>query len=214
MKIGILGSGEVGRALGSGFAGIGDDVKIGSRDPQKPEVAEWVRKTGDRASSATFAETAAWCDLAVLATLWSGTESALRLADAAHLRGKVVIDLVNPLLFEPGKPPALAVGHTDSAGEQIQRWLPESHVVKAFNTVGHAHMVNPDFPGGPPDMFLCGDDKQAKATVGEICRKFGWGVVDVGGIQGARLLEPMCLVWIGETMRTGSPNHAFKLLRK
>jgi predicted dinucleotide-binding enzyme len=214
MRIGILGSGDVGRALGSGFAGLGEEVMIGSRDPHKPEVLEWARKTGGGASSGTFADAAAFADIAVLATLWSGTENALRLAGDGNLRGKVVIDVTNPLVFAPGRPPALALGHTDSGGEQVQRWLPESRVVKAFNTVGRAHMVHPDFPGGPPDMFICGNDDAAKAAVAGICTRFGWPSIDIGGIEGARLLEPLCILWVIHGTRSGSWNHAFKLLRK
>jgi predicted dinucleotide-binding enzyme len=214
MRIGILGSGEVGRALGKAFAGLGHEVKIGSRDPGKVELAEWVRTAGAAASAGTFEEAAAFGEVAVLATLWSGTESALRLAGAENLRGKVVIDATNPLVFAPGKPPGLALGHTDSGGEQVQRWLPGARVVKAFNTVGHAHMVQPDFPGGPPDMFICGNDDDARRQVGDICRQFGWSVVDLGGIEGARLLEPLCILWVLHGIRSSSWNHAFKLLRK
>jgi predicted dinucleotide-binding enzyme len=214
MRIGILGSGGVGRALGGGFAAAGHEVKIGSRDPHKPEVVDWVRQTGAAASSGSFADTAAFAEVAVLATLWSGTESALDLAGAANLAGKVVIDVVNPLVFLPGQPPALALGHTDSAGEQIQRWLPAARVVKAFNTVGSAHMVHPDFPGGPPDMFICGNDEAAKRTVADLCAQLGWPTIDLGGIEAARLLEPMCIVWVLHGIRSGSFNHAFKLLRK
>jgi predicted dinucleotide-binding enzyme len=214
MRIGILGSGDVGRALGTGFVGLGDEVKIGSRDPQKAELQEWVRQTGGGASSGTFAEAAAFAELAVVATLWSGTEHALQLAGAANLRGKVVMDVTNPLVFAPGQPPTLALGNTDSAGEQVQRWLPESRVVKAFNTVGHAHMVHPDFPGGPPDMFLCGNDEAARAEVAGICKRFGWASIDLGGIESSRLLEPMCIVWLLYGMRGGGWDHAFKLLRK
>jgi predicted dinucleotide-binding enzyme len=214
MRIGILGSGEVGRALGKGFAGLGHEVKIGSRDPHKVELAEWVRTSGAAASAGTFEEAAEFGEVVVVATLWSGTEDALRLAGPERLRGKVVIDVTNPLVFTPGQPPSLALGHTDSAGEQVQRWLPGARLVKAFNTVGHAHMVRPDFPGGPPDMFICGNDDAAKQQVAGFCRDFGWGVIDIGGIEGSRLLEPMCIGWVLYGIRSGSWNHAFKMLRK
>ena len=106
------------------------------------------------------------------------------------------------------------VGFSDSAAEQIQRWLPDAKVVKAFNIIGHAHMVNPQFLGGPPDMFICGNDTAAKKVVGDICRAFGWNVIDIGGIQGARLLEPLAMLWITVALGTKQGNHAFKLLRK
>ena len=111
-------------------------------------------------------------------------------------------------------PPTLFVGTTDSLGEQIQRLIPNARVVKAFNTVGHAHMFRPSFPGGPPDMFLCGNDDGAKKTVAGIVEEFGWSVVDLGGIESSRYLEAMCMIWVLYGIRTNSWNHAFKLLRK
>lgn len=187
---------------------------MGSRDPKSEKVRTWVSKTGGRASAGTFAETAAFADLAVLATLWSGTQSAIRLADPRNLAGKIVIDATNPLVFQEGAPPALALGHNDSGGEQVQRWLPQSKVVKAFNMIGHAHMFRPQFPGGPPDLFYCGDDAAAKKTVDEILVAFGLAPFDIGGIAGARYLEPLCILWVLYGIRTNGWSHAFKVLRK
>jgi hypothetical protein len=172
-----------------------------------------VARAGARASAGTFAEAAAHAEVAVLATLWAGTENALRLAGPQNLAGKVVMDATNPLDFGH-MPPRLALGHSDSGGEQVQRWLPGARVVKAFNIVGNAHMVRPQFPGGPPDMFICGDDQAAKRTVGEICAALGWPVNDLGGLEMARYLEPFAMVWIVHGFRSNSWNHAFKLLRK
>ncbi|HEY6224599.1 MAG TPA: hypothetical protein VIW26_12505 [Gemmatimonadales bacterium] len=147
--------------------------------------------------------------------MWSGTENVIRLAGPDNFAGKVVIDTTNPLDSSHGPPPRLAVGFDDSAGEQVQRWLPQARVVKAFNIVGNAFMVQPQFPGGPPDMFICGNDAAAKQTVTDICRSFGWpGALDLGGIEMARYLEPLAMVWIVYGFGTGSWNHAFKLLRK
>jgi len=212
MKIAILGTGEVGKALAAGFLERGDDVMMGSRESDKPRA--WAAQAGPRASGGTFSEAAAWGHAAVLATAWSGTENALRLAEPKALAGKLVVDATNPLIFAPGQPPALALGHTDSGGEQVQRWLPSSKVVKAFNIVGHAHMIHPDFPGGPPDMFFCGNDASAKGTVEKILADFGWASIDIGGIEGARLLEPMCILWVLYGLRGGGWDHAFRLLRK
>ncbi|MBI4503303.1 MAG: NAD(P)-binding domain-containing protein [Gemmatimonadetes bacterium] len=215
MNVGILGTGDVGRTLGSGFAALGRDVKLGSRDSANDKLKKWVAETGPRASGGTFADAATFGEVLVLATLWSGTENAIRQAGPKHFAGKVVLDATNPLVFKPNSPPGLALGHTDSGGEQVQRWLPDARVVKVFNTVGHAHMINPSFPGGPPDMFICGNDEGAKRVVIDICKAFGWpGTIDLGGMEGARLLEPMCIVWVLYGLRTGEWNHAFKMLKR
>ena len=177
-------------------------------------MRQWVAANGPRASAGTFAEAAEHAEVAVLATLWAGAENAIRLAGPERLAGKVVIDAVNPMVFKPNAPPELGIGRTDSAGEQAQRWLPAARVVKAFNIVGQAHMVHPQFPGGPPDMFICGNDAEAKRVVTELCAELGWPTIDIGGIEGARLLEPLSLLWVAYAMRTGSANHAWKLLRR
>ncbi|HET7234182.1 MAG TPA: NADPH-dependent F420 reductase [Longimicrobium sp.] len=213
MKIGILGSGVVGQSLGRGFAARGDEVVIGTREGGGDKLREWVAGTEGRGRAGTFAEAAGFGEIAVLATRWDGTENALRLAGAQNLAGKVVIDVTNPLDFSTGAP-RLALGFNDSGGEQVQRWLPDSRVVKAFNIITAAEMVNPDFPCGPPTMFICGDDEGAKETVTGICRDFGWEVVDNGGIDGARLLEPLAMLWIMHGIRSRAWSHAFKLLRK
>jgi len=214
-NIGVLGTGSVGQALGAGFAALGHDVMMGSRDPGKEAVKAWVAGVGGRGRAGTFAEAARFGEVIVLATLWSGTEGALRLAGPESLRGKVVMDATNPLAAgKPGEPPGLERGHADSGGEQVQRWLPGARVVKVYNTVGNPHMVNPQFPGGPPDMFLCGDDPAARETVAGFVRSFGWNPVDLGGLEGARLLEPLAMLWIAYAFRTGTWNHAFKLLRR
>lgn len=210
-RIGVLGSGDVGRALASGFIGLGHEVKIGSRDPQKLQA--WAESAGERASTGTFEATAQFGDILVLATLGVATADAIRMAGIGNFDGKVVIDTTNPLDFSTGKP-QLSMGHDDSLGESIQRLLPNARVVKCFNTVGNAHMVHPQFPGGPPDMFLCGNDADAKKIVSQICEHFGWGVIDIGGIEGSRHLEPMCMVWVLHGMQTKSWNHAFKMLKK
>lgn len=214
MKVGILGTGDVGKALGDGFIKYGHSVMIGSRDPQSEKVQQWVKRQGEAASAGSFEEAAKFGELIVLAVSWSGCENAIRLAGAYHMAGKTVMDVTNPLVFEPGKPPSLALGRTDSGGEQVQRWLPDAHVVKVFNIVGNAHMVDPDFPGGPPDMFICCNDSKAKKEVEEICNQFGWPVIDIGGIEGSRELEPLCILWVKYAMQNGSRDHAFKLLRK
>jgi len=211
VRVGVLGSGDVGRALAKGFAGLGHDVKVGSRDPQK--LAEWKETAGPHISTGTFAEAARFGDIVVLATLGVATEDAIRLAGIDAFDGKVVIDTTNPLDFSQGVPPKLAIGHTDSLGEVIQRLLSRARVVKAFNTVGNALMVNPPF-SAQPDMFICGNDEDAKKIVTQICKHFGWGVVDLGGIEASRYLEAMCMVWVLHGFRSGTWTHAFKLLHR
>jgi 8-hydroxy-5-deazaflavin:NADPH oxidoreductase len=213
MNIGILGTGDVGRVLGAAWVTLGHDVMMGSRDPGQQKVKDWVAKTGPRAASGTFADAARHAAIAIVATRWDGTENALALARAENLAGKVVIDATNPLDFS-STPPSLAVAGADSGGERVQRWLPAAKVVKAFNTVGNAHMFRPDFPGGPPDMIICGNDAGAKQVVSRLLSEFGWPVLDLGGIQSSRYIEALAMIWILEYFNTKNGNHAFKLLRK
>ncbi|MDQ4013744.1 MAG: NAD(P)-binding domain-containing protein, partial [Thermoproteota archaeon] len=189
MNIGILGSGDVGRRLGDGLITFGHKVKIGTREPGKLDLQRWINNHGqEKAAAGTFAEATSFGDeLIFLATLWDGASNAIKMANIKNFTGKIVIDVTNPLDFSKGMPPRLAVGHTDSAGETVQRLLPESKIVKALNTVGNLQMVNPDFQGGPPTMFVCGNDKDAKKTVADsILTPFGWETIDIGGIEGSR----------------------------
>lgn len=212
MKVGVLGTGDVGKALGNGFLALGHEVKLGSRDAGK--AGAWAKAAGGRASAGSFAETAAFGEVLVLATLGVAATQALDLAGPQHFKDKLVIDTTNPLDFSAGFPPRLAITGYDSGGEQIQRALPGARVVKAWNTVGHAHMFRPQFPDGPPDMFICGNDAAAKQQMKGILDQFGWGTVDVGNIEAARYLEAMCLVWVLYGASGNTWNHAFKLLRK
>jgi 8-hydroxy-5-deazaflavin:NADPH oxidoreductase len=217
MNIGILGSGDVGRRLGDGLIALKHKVKIGTREPGKRDLQQWINNHGqEKAAVGTFAEAASFGDdLIFLATLWDGAPNAIKTANVKNFTGKIVIDVTNPLDFSKGVPPKLTVGHTDSAGETVQRLLPESKIVKALNTVGNIQMINPDFQGGPPTMFVCGNDKDAKKTVADsILTPFGWETIDIGGIEGSRLLEPLAMLWIIYYLKTNTGNHAFKLLRK
>lgn len=214
MKIGVLGTGDVGRALGKGFATLGHEVRMGAREAGNEKAAAWAKEMGAKASAGTFAEAAAFGDVIVLATLGVANEHVLRSAGLERFRGKILIDATNPLDFSRGVPPRLAITGEDSGGEQVQRLLPEARVVKAFNIVGNPFMFRPEFPGGPPDMFIAGNDEGAKKEVTTILRDFGWPTVDIGGIEGSRYLEAMCMVWVLSAVRGGSWNQAFKMLRK
>lgn len=214
MKVGIVGSGDVAKALGAGFLELGHEVMLGSRTPEGEGLVAWKGRVGVRASTGTFAHAAAFGEMLVLATHGVDNENAIRLAGPKQFAHKVVIDTTNPLNFTSSHLPVLAYGWSDSAGERVQRLLPDAHVVKAFNTVGNAHMFRPIFPGGPPDMFYCGNDAASKKGVGEWLRSFGWNPVDIGGIEGARLLEPMCILWVTLGITGGSWDIAFKVLHK
>jgi predicted dinucleotide-binding enzyme len=211
MQVAILGTGTVGQHLARGFIGLGHQVIVGTRDPKGDSAQKALAAIGAGARAATFAEAAAAADFAVLATSWDGAQGAVELAGADNLAGKLVIDVINPLTFAGGAP-ALALGHTTSAGEVVQAWLPRSHVVKAFNSVGAAHMVQPQQAGGPPTMFIAGNDAGAKAQVTQFLTAFGWDTIDIGGIDGARLLEPLAMLWIRYAFQNQHWTHAFKLL--
>ncbi|MDX6327274.1 MAG: 8-hydroxy-5-deazaflavin:NADPH oxidoreductase [Nocardioidaceae bacterium] len=200
MRIGILGSGEVGQALARGLARHDHEVVIGTRKEAVEDLPV--------SSPAEAVENA---DLVFLSVV--GTAAVDVVTDVRdRLSGKVVIDTTNPLDFSSGAP-GLFVGHSDSLGEQVQRAIPEAHVVKAYNTVGNALMVDPDIPGGPPTMLIGGDSDAAKGTVTDLLKSTGWDVVDLGGIEVSRYLEPMCILWVLTGFRTGSWQHAFRLLR-
>lgn len=217
MKIGVLGTGDVGRTLAAGFRSAGHDVAIGTRDPDAGLLEDWSRNAGSRVRIATFAGAAGFGDVLVFAIGWAHAEDVIRLAGPESFSGKVVLDASNPLAFErDGEPPVLVLGRDDSGGEQLQRWLPEARVVKCFNTVGYGHMVEPDFNGEKPDLFLCGNDEAAKATAGRLAEELGWPPpIDLGDISRSRYLEPMAMAWIVHFFDRGfDGNHAFKLLRK
>lgn len=211
MRIGILGSGDVAKSLAAGFLSRDHEVMLGTRDPLKLE--SWRDAAGKHAHIGSFSDAADYGEMIVLATHGMATVDIVQGAGAHAFSGKVVMDATNPLLFDDTGP-HLAIGFDDSLGERIQRAIPSAKVVKVYNTVGNAHMVDPQFPGGPPDMFIAGDEEAAKSTVSKIVRDFGWNVIDLGGIEQSRLLEPMCMVWVVHGLRSGSWNHAFKLLTK
>jgi predicted dinucleotide-binding enzyme len=217
MKIGILGSGEVGRRLADGCIDLDHHVMIGTRNPEKEELQNWIDnpKYKENAFVGSFAEAASFGELIVLSTLWEGTENAINLAVSSNFNDKIVVDTTNPLEFAKDSPPKLSLGNDKSAGEIIQSLLPNSKVVKAFNIVGNPHMIHPNFPGGPPTMFICSNFRDAKdIIIQELLTPFGWDTIDLGGIEQSRLLEPLAMIWITYYIQTGSGNHAFKLLKK
>jgi hypothetical protein len=215
MKVGILGSGIVGRVLGVGFLKYGNSVMLGTRHPDKPEVRQWLRENPG-GSAGTFEQAAQFGDLIVLATLGRAVEEAIALAGAANFAGKTVMDTTNPLADAPPVQGVLAftTGPNESLGEKIQARIPQAHVVKVFNSVGGGRMVNPRYEQGTPTMFLCGDYPQAKAQVSEIVQQFGWEPFDCGGIIASRALEPLCMLWCIPGFARNQWTHAFKMLTK
>jgi len=215
MKIGILGSGMVGQQLGLGLIKSGYEVKIGTRNPDKLE--EWQKRAGKAGLVGSFAETATFGELMILATKWANdsTLKVIELAGKKNFKGKVVIDVTNPLEFEAeGKPPYPAVGYPESGGSIVQRWLPESKVVKAFNTITAYYMANPKLEEGIPTLFICGDDKLANDTVARIASNWGWEVIDIGGIAESYLLEALAFLWIRYGFLNNHWKHAFRLMKK
>ena len=213
MNIGIIGSGAVGQQLAKDLIAHGHHVTIGTRDASK--LAEFSVQNPS-IKLASNADAAAFGEMVLLATHWEGTQNAIQLADPKNLEGKVVVDITNPLDFSSGQP-ALSIGFSTSAGEQVQAWLPGSHVVKALNSITANAMINPkSFIGGEPDMFIAGNDADAKQTVQKFLEGVGWGVVDLGDITKSRLIEPLAMIWITVGFNSGwtKVNHAFKMLNK
>lgn len=209
-RIGVLGSGDVGRALASGFARHGWDVLVGTRSPD--DFAEWAAEA--EVAVGSFAEAAGHGDVVVLAVLGTAAEDAVDLAGPDILAGKLLLDATNPLDVSGGMPPHLAFGGTDSIGERLQAKLPDTSVVKCFNTVSNSQMVDPEFAEGTPPMFVCGNDADAKARTEELLVELGWpGVMDVGDIESARYLEALVPLWVRVGSVLDTYGHAFKAVR-
>lgn len=197
MRIGILGTGVVGQTLGTGLVKLGHDVKLGSRTATNEKAAKWVASAGEHGTHGTFADAAVFGEMVFNCTGGMVSLAALNEAGAENLKNKVVVDVSNPLDFSKGFPPSLSVCNTDSVAEQIQRAFPEAKVVKALNTMTAPLMVNPAAVPGDHDLFLCGNDADAKARVTELLRSFGWrGILDLGDITAARGMEMILPIWL------------------
>lgn len=215
MKIGVLGSGDVGRRLGAGFAAIGHEVVLGTRTPSKPELTAWLKASEGHVRVGSFADAASFGSVVVLACLGSAAEPVVHLAGEKNFDGKVVIDATNPLDFSKGMPPGLFVGLDDSLGERIQRWLPKAQVVKCFNIVGNPTMVHPRMEEGLPTMIIAGNDGAAKTEVAALLLELGWEApIDIGGIEGARWLEAFVPLWVRIAQAANTWTPAIRVLRK
>jgi predicted dinucleotide-binding enzyme len=210
-RVGVLGSGTVAQVLAGGFKKHGYEVTIGSRDPGK--LAEFGKTRG--VAVGDFAQAAAAGEVVVLAVKGTAALEALKLAGDDHLKGKIVIDTTNPIAEGPPQNGMLRyfTGPNDSLMERLQAAHPDARFVKAWSSVGNAFMVNPQFPGGTPTMFICGNDAAAKAEVSHILRQFGWDSEDMGLVEGARAIEPLCQLWCAPGFLRNQWTHAFKLLK-
>lgn len=213
MKVGVLGSGDVAKTLASGFLKHGHEVTLGSRTPEK--LKDWAAEN-PKGKTGNFADAGASGEVVVLAVKGTAAWEALRRAGETSLAGKVVIDACNPITDAPPTNGVLKffTSPNESLMEQLQKQFADARFVKAFNSVGAPFMINPDFEGGPPTMFICGNDEGAKQTVAGILDQFGWESADMGGAEAARAIEPLCMLWCLPGFLRNEWSHAFKLLKK
>lgn len=194
-KIAVLGSGQVGETLADGFLKHGFAVMRASREPGKLDA--WKQKAKGEATTGTFADAAKWGELVVVSVKGSAAEAAIEQAGVANLAGKIVIDTCNPIGDAPPQNGVIQyfTSQNDSLMERLQKKAPQARFVKAFNSMGAAMMVNPKVPGGTPTHFICGNDASAKQQVSEVLTKFGWAAMDMGGVEAARPIESLCVLW-------------------
>lgn len=215
MKVGILGSGIVGRVLCSAFLKEGHSVMLGTRNVSKEEVLKWQQEN-PAGLLGSFGEAAQFGEIIVIAVSGLAVEDAISLAGKEHFFEKIVIDTTNPIAAVPPDNGVLKFFTTleDSLMERIQQLIPDAKVVKAFNSVGNAFMYKPEFGGAAPTMFICGNDQDAKNVVTTILTSFGWETEDMGRAEAARAIEPLCILWCIPGFIRNQWSHAFKLLKK
>jgi hypothetical protein len=213
-RIGIVGSGIVGQTLANGFVKHGYDVMIATNTASKRE--ELNSKTNGKAKIGSFEDAAKFGEVVVLATKGAAAEAALKAAGMANLTGKTVIDTTNPIADAPPVNGVLQyfTSQNESLMERLQKLAPEARFVKSFSCIGNAFMVNPDFNGVKPTMFICGNREEAKAEVKTILEQFGFDVADMGAVEAARAIEPLCILWCIPGFLSNSWTHAFKLLKR
>ncbi len=211
MKIGVLGSGDVAKTLAAGFLKHGHEVMVGSRTPAK--LDDW-KKSNSAGRTGTFRDAAAFGEVVALAVKGSVAADALRAAGATNLAGKTVIDAANPIAYAAPTNGVLGffTDFNESLMERLQKEFAGAHFVKAFNSVGAPSMVNPQFKGGKPTMFICGNDEASKQTVSRLLDQLGWEVADMGKAEAARAIEPLCMLWCIPGFLRNDWMHAFKLL--
>jgi 8-hydroxy-5-deazaflavin:NADPH oxidoreductase len=212
MKVGVLGSGDVAKVLAAGFLKHGHSVMVGTRERSKLE--SWASENPS-ARLGSFADAADFAEVVVLAVKGTAAFSALRLATQQNLAGKPVIDATSPIADLPPMNGVLQffTEPNESLMERLQREFPEAHFVKAFNSVGNARMIDPQFAGGRPTMFICGNDERARGIVTELLDQLGWETADMGKAEAARAIEPLSMLWCIPGFMRNEWSHAFKLLR-
>jgi len=201
MKIGIIGAGNVGGAIGKSWAKAGHQIKFGVRNPSDPKHRGLLDACGPNASTGTNAEAVVFGEVIAVATPWDATQAAI--SDCGKLAGKVLVDCTNPLKFAPGTGLELAIGHTTSGGEMVAQWAQGARVVKCFNTYGFENFADASYPkygGLKPVMFLAGDDADAKRIVAQLATDIGFQPLDTGDLKIARLLEPTGMLWIHQAI--------------
>jgi 8-hydroxy-5-deazaflavin:NADPH oxidoreductase len=213
-RIGILGSGDVGKTLGAGFLKYGYKVMVGSRSPEK--LADWAKGPGKNAQTGSFSDAASFGELLVLAVKATKAQSALALAGEKNLDGKTIIDTTNPIADAPPVNGVIKYFTTldKSLMEQLQEEYPKANFIKAFNSIGNAFMVDPDFGNEKPTMFIAGNNGQSKKDVEKILVLFGFEVEDMGKAEAARAIEPLCMLWCIPGLLHNEWTHAFRLLKK
>ena len=214
-SVGIIGSGIVGQVLARAFAAEGHEVMLGTRNPAKEELVKW-KEANHTIQLGTFEEVAVFGKVIVLATQGAVAEEAIKMAGIQQLTGKIIIDATNPI--SQTHPPVNGVlqyftGPNESLMERLQKLAPHAYWVKAFNSVGNAFMYKPAFEGTRPTMFICGDKPEAKTTVKQILDRFGWESEDMGRVESARAIEPLCILWCLPGLIRNQWTHAFKLLK-
>lgn len=214
LNLAVLGTGRVGEAIANKLISLGHHVCWASRSPANPKSAAWVAQHGARASHATYADAAAAAEVVFFCTPGEATVNLANEIGATRLAGKIIVDISNPLDFSRGLPPSLLVCNTDSVGEQLQRALPDSRVVKTLNTVNSEIMVHPAMLAEPPTMFLSGNDPAAKERVAQLLRSFGWvSLLDLGDIPTARGTEMLLPLWLSASRSLGTLRFGFRLVR-
>src|SRR5215469_6994709 len=214
MKIGILGTGMVGEALGTKFVQLGHQVKMGSRTANNDSATKWAAKNGASASTGTFADAAAFSEVAFLCLKGDVEMDVVRGVGPGPFGNKIIVDVSNPLDFSRGMPPSLSICNTNSLGEEVQKALPSAKVVKALNIVNCEIMVDPGKAGEQPTMMICGNDAGAKTKIGELLRNMGWrDIIDIGDITKSRGTEMLLPIWLNLMQTFGHPNFGFKVVR-